>query len=65
MSPKIQNAVQRAKTCAPARCKNEEICFILATEVERLHKLLDTTVLPTIGGNPDTTDITPIGWETA
>ena len=65
MSPKIQSAVQRAKTCAPARCEDEEVCFTLATEVERLHKLLDTTVLPTIGGNPNTTDVTPIGWEAA
>jgi len=41
MNPKIANAVQKAKVCAPARCDNEQVCFILATEVERLYALLE------------------------
>jgi hypothetical protein len=41
MNPKIATAIQQAKTCAPTRCDNEQVCFILATEVERLYTLLE------------------------
>jgi hypothetical protein len=37
MTPEIKAAIQKAKTCAPARCDNEKVCFVLALEVERLH----------------------------
>lgn len=41
MTPQIKAAVQRGKTCAPARCLDEGTCFILAKEVERLYELLE------------------------
>jgi hypothetical protein len=41
MTPEIKAAIQKAKTCAPSRCDNEQVCFILATEVERLYILLE------------------------
>ena len=41
MTPQIKAAVQRGKTCAPARCLDEGTCFLLAKEVERLHELLE------------------------
>ena len=41
MTPAIKAAVQRGKTCAPARCLDEGTCFILAKEVGRLQELLD------------------------
>lgn len=40
MNSKIAEAIQRAKTCAPAYCAGEGICFTLATEVERLYAQL-------------------------
>jgi len=41
MNNQIKAAVQRGKTCAPARCLDEGTCYILAKEVERLHELLE------------------------
>lgn len=41
MTPEIKAIIKRAKTCAPARCMDEGVCFILATEVERLHAMLE------------------------
>jgi hypothetical protein len=53
MKPEITAAIQRAKTCAPAKCGDERICFMLAMEVERLsyelelmQKIPDPITLP-------------------
>lgn len=44
METKIEEAVKRAKVCSPVCCEPENICFILAMEVERLHKLLEISL---------------------
>ena len=42
MRPEIKELVNKGKTCSPARCADERVCFMLACEVERLHQLLGT-----------------------
>ena len=37
----VQEAIQRAKTCAPTQCQPEPVCFFLACEVERLLAILN------------------------
>jgi hypothetical protein len=37
----IDDAIRHGKTCAPIKCDNEAVCFILATEVERLRAELE------------------------
>lgn len=44
METKIEEAIKRAKTCSPVCCEPENICFTLAMEVERLHKLLEISL---------------------
>lgn len=45
MTPEIQEAIHRGKTCAPARCSNERACFVLACELERLYSLQDAACI--------------------
>lgn len=44
MRPEIKELVNKGKTRAPALCADERVCFTLACEVERLHRLLGTDV---------------------
>lgn len=58
MNPKIKEAVQRGKTCAPAKCGDENICFTLATEVERLCAELEQITISQPGY-----ETSPPAWE--
>ena len=40
MTPEIERLVNQGKTCSPVKCGSEQVCFRLATEVERLSKEL-------------------------
>lgn len=40
MTPEIERLVEQGKTCSPIKCGLEQICYRLATEVERLSKEL-------------------------
>ena len=37
----IKEALQKAETCAPLDCKDEDVCFTLAQEVKRLYALIE------------------------
>jgi len=58
MSPEIESAIQRAKTCAPICCELENACFVLAQEVERLNRQL--TFIPETLVEPEVNIFTQI-----
>jgi hypothetical protein len=64
MSPEIEMAIQRGKTCAPFMCDYERTCFVLAMELERVYKLLEPVEVVTERHNVATdTDAPTPHWE--
>ena len=57
----IKEAIQKAKTCAPLDCKDEDVCFTLVKEVKRLYALLEPEKLKDLIPPPAKEKITKIG----
>jgi hypothetical protein len=57
----IKEALQKAKTCAPLDCKDENVCFTLVKEIERLYALLEPKMINELTPPPANDEITTVG----